>query len=452
MTRIIYKIDGGHVVVATPVTLESIGARERQDLQEWIISHPESLGDGILVVTCEYDKWESGSGGTTKKRLDILGLDTSGRLVVVELKRDEDSDIHLQAITYAAMVAGFTEETLADVYADFLTKRNGEKTSSSDALDVLRKHVEGELDTDILAVPRIILLARHHPQQVLTSTVWLTQQGLDIELRQVEAFQVDGVSLVSFAQMYPVPGVEDLLLGPARRRVDESISRSSEKIRSEKVVKVIIEKGLLEDGEKLTFMADKVSSDIREEVEKWLEEEPARGTATWVNEKSAPLRWSADGTFHSPTGLVKHILQQAANVAKSPRGPSWWVTEDGTDLVELVDEQGTTSRDWSDVHQVISLIRQGEWTSYGDLGATIGVHPRPLGRHIANCGECPEGGHRILTVEGKASKRFRWDDPSDMRTAQEALSEEGIRFTSDGKADPDAKINVEELRQRLKQM
>ena len=74
-------------------------------------------------MTVGSNLWESEGGNIAHQRLDVLGLDNSGRLVVAELKQESDVGIHVQAITYAALVSGFTEETLADAHAGFLTKR-----------------------------------------------------------------------------------------------------------------------------------------------------------------------------------------------------------------------------------------------------------------------------------------------------------------------------------------
>jgi RecB family endonuclease NucS len=98
--------------------LAELGTFEPTHLERWIVDHPEVLGDYVKIVTTQYDKWSSISGDLARERLDLLGLDKSGQLVVVEPKRGTDSRIHLQAITYAALVAGFSKETLADAHAD----------------------------------------------------------------------------------------------------------------------------------------------------------------------------------------------------------------------------------------------------------------------------------------------------------------------------------------------
>ena len=67
--------------------------QERAHLQEWVIAHPEILGDDLLVVTAEYDRWEGAGGALARDRLDVLALAPTGRLVVAELKREEDRRI-----------------------------------------------------------------------------------------------------------------------------------------------------------------------------------------------------------------------------------------------------------------------------------------------------------------------------------------------------------------------
>jgi len=98
-SRQLFVIQGNAASVAEPFLLSDAGIRERQDLLEWVTAHPEVLGDDVLIVTAEFDRWESDSGGVAKERLDLLGLDPSGRLVVVELKRDEEPRIRIKAIT-----------------------------------------------------------------------------------------------------------------------------------------------------------------------------------------------------------------------------------------------------------------------------------------------------------------------------------------------------------------
>ncbi|MEU1797056.1 endonuclease NucS domain-containing protein [Streptomyces californicus] len=117
---------------------------ERQHLQEWVIAHPQVLGESVLVITAEYDRWADTDGVPARDRLDILGLDATGRLVVVELKRGTaDRDVHLQAITYAALVSRFDLGTLTAAHRDFLSRR-GKNLDTDACKQRLLDHVDGE--------------------------------------------------------------------------------------------------------------------------------------------------------------------------------------------------------------------------------------------------------------------------------------------------------------------
>jgi len=72
----VYSVNAMGAVPAQAVDLADVGLRERQDLQEWVITHPEILGSGIKIVTTEFDRWQTTSGDRQLDRLDVLGIDT----------------------------------------------------------------------------------------------------------------------------------------------------------------------------------------------------------------------------------------------------------------------------------------------------------------------------------------------------------------------------------------
>jgi hypothetical protein len=118
----VFTVAGAAAVPATPITLAEAGFTERTHLQEWVIAHPEMLGAGVMIVTLEFDQWRSSAGSQERDRLDVLGLDHNGRLVVAELKRDVAPDtVEMQALKYAAMASRFTPETLAAQHAKYLS-------------------------------------------------------------------------------------------------------------------------------------------------------------------------------------------------------------------------------------------------------------------------------------------------------------------------------------------
>jgi RecB family endonuclease NucS len=103
----VFTVTGSAATAAQPITLAEAGLRERSDLQEWVLSHPEIIGDDVLVVTFEFDRWQVSGGARERDRLDVLGIGADGRLVVAELKRDRAPDtVEMQAGSSPLTVGG----------------------------------------------------------------------------------------------------------------------------------------------------------------------------------------------------------------------------------------------------------------------------------------------------------------------------------------------------------
>lgn len=440
--RFMYVVTDDGTVPAQAVSLADLQLREVQDLEEWVVTHPEVLGSDVTIVATEFDRWQTQGGNRARERLDVLALESSGRLVVAELKRESDPNIHVQSITYAALVSGFTEETLAQAHADYLTGR-GQPTTHDESLARLRDELEADFDPDVLSNPRIVLVARMFPPQVITTVEWLSNRGIDITLTQVQAWRVRDQVAVTFDQIYPVAGVGDALLTPARRRVALEQEKVANSTRLASATSIIRGEDLLADGAPLTFRSASVTAELRQAAEDWVAADIRRGQAQWRVDGGKPLEWAYDGQRYSPTGLVKQILQEAAGQRPVVAGPKFWVTDEGVALSELA--FGSSLRDWGDLHALISAIQPGEWSTYGELGDVIGLPAQPVGTHIASCIECPHGAHRVLTAAGQPSDGFRWSDTSETRTAREVLAGEGLAFDKEGRADAAARIGASEL-------
>ena len=131
--------DGSDAVEIT--TLAAAGIMERAHLQEWVVAHPIILGSGVKIVAVEYDGWVV-AGDPQRDRLDVLGLDTDGRLVVVEVKRGIAPDtVEMQVIKYAAMASRFRLESLAVAHAAFCSSRCT-SMSVDQAVEALQAHAE----------------------------------------------------------------------------------------------------------------------------------------------------------------------------------------------------------------------------------------------------------------------------------------------------------------------
>lgn len=461
----LFSVDGREAVPIPRTGLAAEGLLERQHLQEWVIAHPQVLGESVLVVTAEYDRWADTDGVPARDRLDVLGLDATGRLVVVELKRGTaDRDVHLQAITYAALVSRFDLDTLAQAHRGFLSGR-GQALGIDGCRQRLLDHVDGEWSPELLQRPRQVIIAADFPKQVTHSVVWLSEMGIDIDLVQVGLWRVEGNLVAGFTKVYPTPEVEEFTLAPARVEGEAAAKKLQDRSHSRKAVHVLVGAGLLPDGTRLLMTPRHgVPDAIRAQIRSWVEQDTARSTAVWTNDTARPLVWDADGSSYSPTGLANHIFTSVTgrrvdgiqgttwwevDTAQVPAGidPEAWTTLAGSDLTALAKQISGARKDWTGLHTLLSGVPTGRWTTYGDLAAAVGSHAVPIGRHLSTCGRCPHP-WRVLTAAGKVSSGFRWPDPLRTDSALSVLVGEGVRFDGDT-ADPSGRLREDELRKLL---
>ncbi|MEU6879973.1 DUF262 domain-containing protein [Streptomyces sp. NPDC046712] len=102
------------------------------------------------------------------------------------------------------------------------------------------------------------------------------------------------------------------------------------------------------------------------------------------------------------------------------------------------------SRDWNLAHQVLAALPHGTWTSYGDLAAFLGSGAQAVGNHLANTPGVANA-YRVLTSEGKVSDGFRWTPQDAGGDVRSRLSDDGVRFTANGAADPAQRLSADEL-------
>ncbi len=303
-----------------PVTpLADLGVLESSHLEKWVVDHPEVLGDDIVIVTTQYGKWSSDSGDLARERLDILGLDSSGQLVVVELKRSTDANVHLQALTYAALVAGFSKDTLEDAHAEYLNRGLAEPVvSPTQAGERLHDHVDGTWDDDLLTVPRIVLIAEDFTAQTYTTVSWLSNltANLAIEMHTVNVFVLDGQRpCVVFRRLFPAvdPSTRVLTPGIATAAATSVVTKIAEKQRRIRSTYLLHDSGDIAEGTEIVLdLHGYIDAQTAAQVDAWISADERRGRAVWVTNRERPLRWAA-GTSetYTPTGLAKHIIYEA---------------------------------------------------------------------------------------------------------------------------------------------
>lgn len=315
------------------VSLEEAGFRERQHLQEWVRKNPRILGDGVMIVTLEFDKWTQ----QVADRLDILALDKTGRLVVAELKRGVAPDVtDMQALKYAAMASTFTLDKLAQRHAEYLSKIGGNDVASDEAKRALQQHV-GTEETAALAPllerPRIILIANDFPATVTSTAVFLGKFGLEMALVEFQAYKTPSQEFIlTLNQVFPIEGAESLQIEP---QAFEAVEKAANEGRQRRAVLRLIENHAIPDGDELTLVPP---AKWAERLKQHLAGGDGLTKAKWDEKNHAkPLIWGHDNQNYSPSGLCHHIIDEAGQQSSPVQGPAWWQNKEGRTLLEIAD-------------------------------------------------------------------------------------------------------------------
>jgi hypothetical protein len=315
--------------------LAEAGLLERKHLQQWVIDHPELIGTGVKVVTFEYGKWIAPGGITAADRLDVLGIDRTGRLVVVELKRDRAPDtVTMQAINYAAMVSRFSLDVLADVHAGHL----GGSTTAEEALVQLMEWADSASD-ETLGPPRIVLMASDFGPTVTNTALFLYEAGIDIRLVRYQLYQTSaGEKLLSVAQLLPVPDAEDFMVRPRSSSGTQAASRVSGERRAAAVQR-LISHGVIPDGAELTIVVPDLVDQDRDSIRAWLDADPSRTRVRWHNDVNGPVEWASDGQRYRIITLIRQIVETATG--QPPRAqlwpPNWYRDREGRSLHQIAE-------------------------------------------------------------------------------------------------------------------
>ena len=384
----LFTVAGSVAMPAQMISLQEAGLEQRADLQEWVLSNPAILGPAVKVITFEFDGVPT-AGNAARDRVSVLGLGADGRSVVAELKSSRMADTEVSAIKYAASVSRMLPESLAELYARFQSRRQT-PISPEEALAELQSHAP-DLSPGSLRRPRIVLLAQDFSAVVSASVVWLSEMGLDIALVQVSAFRSyvygqagsSNVPMISVSQVYPVREVEDFTISPERQLAKET-AEAKRRVQDAALVRRLIGTESVADGTIFTLSPrTDLSFDMRSQLEEWLDEDPARRTAHWQNNLSAPLIWDVDKAAYTPAGLVRYIVEQATGVGGNYAGTQWWRDPTGWNMAELAGPlgggKGAMYREyWSRWLDKVR-VRHPEWTRMTTLPAQNFITmPSPL--------------------------------------------------------------------------
>jgi hypothetical protein len=222
---LVFAIDGLDAHLTDPVSLRDAGPGVAGSYTEWIVQHPQLLGPRVRIVASDL-RWESPTGSA---RIDVLGLDGDGRLVVgVVVVDDEPDQVLLRALTQAAYASRLDPQTLSEMHARQL-RRQGQHIAEDVGLHRLVVHTGQALDPAKLAQTRMVLFTEHVTSALGVTVVWLDEMGLDITLQRLQAYQMGDQSLLIVSRAFPPEPVTEFQT--ARPRHLRPVTRLNPNIR-----------------------------------------------------------------------------------------------------------------------------------------------------------------------------------------------------------------------------
>lgn len=224
----------GSSVAGSPIKIAAssfvdLEAREVQDIERWLKTNPRVLGEDMLIVASQLAGFDK-----TKDRPDLLALDRAGKLVVIEIKRDESgSGQDLQALRYAAYVSTLDSEQVVGLYRSYVAGEHNRELSAA----VARKEIDdfitdGDLETlDEDEQPRLILVAGNFQVGVTNTALWLARNfGLDITCLQLIPHVIKDEIVLASTVLIPLPEAADFEVRLQEKRRKATRKRSNAKL------------------------------------------------------------------------------------------------------------------------------------------------------------------------------------------------------------------------------
>lgn len=197
--------------------LKSHNIFERHDIEKWVENYPDILGEELLIITTEYDKFDK-----TNERLDLLAIDKDGNLVVIELKRDDSGkNVELQAIKYAAYCSTLTLNDVVKLYHNYLLK-NRKSITEDEAKKQIVDFIENDEFEELSDRPRIIIVSKEYRPEVTASILWLRKFGIDITCIKLTPYELDN-NTIAFEStiLIPLPEAKDFIIQSEKKENTE---------------------------------------------------------------------------------------------------------------------------------------------------------------------------------------------------------------------------------------
>ena len=206
-------------------SFSSLGFRERDHLQEWVLKKPDVLGEPLLIIQKEFAGFED-----TRERLDLLALDKKGALVIIENKLDDSGrDVTWQAMKYASYCSGLSKASVTKIYQQYLDGTEPGASAEERISDFMDGQAYEEIVLNKSVTQRIILVAAKFRKEVTSTVLWLMNFNVRLQCFRATPYASDEGLFLKFDQIIPIQDAEEYMIGMAEKTQDEIKSSGSSK-------------------------------------------------------------------------------------------------------------------------------------------------------------------------------------------------------------------------------
>lgn len=212
-------------------SFSEVGFREREHLQEWLAGMPDALceamsegEEGLLIIQKEFDGFDG-----TRERLDLLALDKSGQLVIIENKLDDSGrDVVWQALKYAAYCSSLKKVEIVGIFQQYLDRQGG-----GDAAGLICEFLgEDTLDEVVLndgTSQRVVFIAANFRREVTATVLWLREHRIDARCIKVVPYRFGDEMFIDIQQVIPTPEAADYMIRMAEKDSEEKSAKGAQR-------------------------------------------------------------------------------------------------------------------------------------------------------------------------------------------------------------------------------
>lgn len=200
------------------LTFKELGLKE-SDIEEFLRKNIELIcGDeeSLLIVGQQVENIARG-------RSDLTAVDSSGSLVLIEIKRDKEDiqnrkeAFEFQAIRYAASYAKIadTDDLVERIYAPYIERHKDEFSIGSLTPNEMGNRkldsflAENGATNNFNQKQRIILIASEFDEQTLSAVSWLIANNVDISCYKIVPVKINGSIYLNIERILPVAKLSD---------------------------------------------------------------------------------------------------------------------------------------------------------------------------------------------------------------------------------------------------